>query len=98
MDRTLISSSFFIIVPRTLLLVRHHIPTRQQLMDVHQNDRGNWAYDYRWTITMSQTRQRLVFVALLAGLAMLPIPFNGKIALAVLLGIFGTYALLSGDC
>jgi hypothetical protein len=43
---------------------------------------------------MSQTRQRLVFLALVAGLAMLPIPWRGKIALAVILSIFGTYGLL----
>jgi len=43
---------------------------------------------------MSQTRQRLVFVALVAALAMLPIPWKGKIAFAVILSIFGTYGLL----
>ena|SRR5215467_1976966 len=43
---------------------------------------------------MSRTTLRLTCVAFFAGLAMPPIPSKGKIALALLLGIFGTYALL----
>jgi hypothetical protein len=43
---------------------------------------------------MSRTTRRLVLLAPLAGLAILPIPWRGKIALALLLVIFGTYAVL----
>jgi len=43
---------------------------------------------------MSRTARRLIFVAPFAAVAMLPIPLKGKIALALLLGIFGTYGLL----
>src|SRR5215813_10276138 len=43
---------------------------------------------------MSRTTRRLMFAAFFAGLATLPIPLKGKIALALLLCIFGTYGLL----
>jgi len=43
---------------------------------------------------MSRTTRRLTFAAFFAGLAILPIPLKGKIALALLLGIFGTYGVL----
>ena len=43
---------------------------------------------------MSQTTRRLIFIAPFAPVAMLPIPLKGKIALALLLGIFGTYGIL----
>src|SRR5262245_36522726 len=43
---------------------------------------------------MSRTTRRLTFAAFFAGLAILPIPLKGKIALGLLLGIFGTYAPL----
>jgi hypothetical protein len=41
-----------------------------------------------------RTARWVLLVALFAGLAMLPIPWRGKIALAVILGTFGTYGLL----
>ena len=42
----------------------------------------------------SKTTSRLGLVTLFVGLATLPIPWIGKIAFAVILAIFGTYALL----
>ena len=43
---------------------------------------------------MSRTARRLTFVGFFAGLSLLPITWKGKIALAVILGIFGTYGIL----
>ena len=43
---------------------------------------------------MSRPTRRLTFAALFTGLAILPIPWRGKIAFALLLVIFGTYGVL----
>lgn len=43
---------------------------------------------------MSRTTRRLTFAAFFAGFAILPVSLKGKVALVLLLVIFGTYGLL----